>query len=385
MFRVPLVLLVIFLVWCGLSPNQAHAQTQSDLRQAFVRVQEALVLGDLKRFVQSLKKLEIVYLSIQNKLPPEEKDQFQLWIYRFQFKRYQLQGALPNIREVGSFESAQAVKDYIQQFQTAMLALQKSLLFLRRYNKLYNLLSLKQDTNAQINLQASLSLERDLDTLIRQSQIYVALLKFALSHWSDRAKVTDRAKQQDADIELLRRQLQRATVERKAIKSNQQQLAKRVIAADKKFLTIQQAINGQQTAGIILVVGGSLFLAGGLAITTLGILANPSIMGPSPVFLPKENEDPTVPGRLNSQRAPDQSSLSYGLIGGGGGGVLLGTVLIIVGALQLPPPKKRGAAVLKSQGQFLKEPSPTQSRLQLSGHQLGSRQHRPTFFGIYAN
>ncbi len=98
---------------------------------------------------------------------------------------------MPLIRDIGLFEDAAAVGNYITQFVAATTTLQKALLFLQRYNKLYNTLALKQDLGAQIELQASLSLERDLDNLDQPTADLGR--SFALASYEDLAGPTKTA------------------------------------------------------------------------------------------------------------------------------------------------------------------------------------------------
>ncbi|MCB9638240.1 MAG: hypothetical protein H6727_04935 [Myxococcales bacterium] len=356
----------------------AHAQSRKAVGQAFVSVQEALSLGKMKLFIGRLKKFEIAYLSVQAKLPLEEKEQYQLWIFRFQFKRYQLQGSLPPIREVASFQNIAAISEYIQQFENANISLQKAVLFLGRYNKLFQRLALEQNLRAQIELQSSLSLERDLETLIRQTQIYVAFLRFARDNWSNRTARTRQSQQQDQAIELLKQQQRRATIERSAIKDEQKRVAKSVQEAQTKFQSMQKIIQNQQTTSTALTITGAILMAAGAAGGVVGGLYFASADSV------KNNQTPIFPAPGDSPGTQINNLQNTGLIvvGASGGAFLVGLTLVISGVLTAPKVKKRVQAVLRSQEKFLKD-HPSRQSFRTSPQKRRLALHQPTLLGIF--
>ena len=350
-------------------PPPLYAASPKDLRDQFVRTQEALALGDMVLFVSSLKQLEITYLGIQSSLSEEDREQYQLWIHHFQFKRYHLQGTLPPIRDIRSFEDTKAIQSYVQIFDNATQSLQKALIFLRRYNQLYNRIALSQDLRAQINLQASLSLERDLDTLIRQSQIYIALLRFALDNWTDRKKIKQRLQQQDRTLNDLREQQRRATVQQDQIAQEQQRTSKRIQSAQAVFLNLQQDIESRQASSTTLIIIGSILMVLGASSTAIGVLAlldaekiieynrqhpHPTTTPLPDTIFPKQETCPNGDAPFVCNRDSFQL-LGYATLGAGAGGLALGITFVILGVVGRPHSALRQQAVLKSQQHFLKD------------------------------
>ena len=69
--------------------STSYADNIETLQQDFIKTQEALSVGEMKLFITSLKKMEQTYLVVKKQLSLGEREQFQLWLYRFKFKRNQ--------------------------------------------------------------------------------------------------------------------------------------------------------------------------------------------------------------------------------------------------------------------------------------------------------
>lgn len=366
-----------------LSIAPAKAEDPKTLQQHFLQTQEALAIGEMKAFTQSLEKMEKTYLATESKLKEGEREQFQLWLYRFQFKRYQMEADPPPIRNIESFESIEAINQYIKRFEGSLGKLQKALEALRRYNQLYNKIALTQRVQAQIRLQASLSTERDIELLTRQGQVYVALLRFAQSQWSDKKALKQRLKNQDSTISTLREQQQRVTIEQSAIRREQRNLVSKVKEAHLLFTDEQKAlIDRTNNARTLFIVGGILTAVGaGIAITGGIFVHDNAAKNPYATYncesMPNGTElEKNLRVQCEVQRAlpnpiitPPQDDAGQrslkSFYGWGGptfiatGAVIGGTgiALLIAGLIIIPRKDAQINAVLRSQERFLKEQS----------------------------
>ncbi|MCB9640590.1 MAG: hypothetical protein H6727_16960 [Myxococcales bacterium] len=361
-------------------------------------------MGDLKLFVQALEQMQKTFRSIQSKLPEDAREQFQLWLYRFQFKRYQFQAAAPSIRNIESFESVQQLTAFISRFERYLALLKKALASLRRYNLLYNKLALSQNVQAQIRLQASLSTERDLEGLVRQGQIYVALLRFARGSWDDKKAIKRKLASQETSLQELREQQRRATIDRSAIRKEQKALVSKVKEAHLLFTKEQLAlVQRKNTARTLFIVGGVLTVVGlGASITGGIFLHDLNTKNPYTTYQCEAIQETGPRTACEQQRAlpnpiipPPQDDagqrglkqfygwggptfLAAGLIVGG-----TGIALIIAGLVTTPPNNAGIQTVLRSQEKFLQEQSqPSSGTTQIPARNT-IPPHSPRLLGVF--
>jgi hypothetical protein len=354
---------------------------ETPLQKIFVQTQEALALGDIKLFSRSVDKMEQTFALERGTLNEAEREQYAMWLYHFQFKRHQFNAELPSIKEISAFETAQAIEEYARRFEAAIESLQKAHTHLRRYNELYNKLALTQGLQAQIALQASLSLERDLDILVRQGQIYITLLRFARSHWDDKKMLKRRMEQQASTVKMLQRQQQIATVQREALEEEQKRLSAKVKEAHRFFLVEQINIAHRRrvayvllSVGVVLAVAGIVgAVMGGIFLHDSGARENPYLTKPTFAecnalesglqktlcFSDLNGADPIImPPRNDTERASWREFIAGGgvaFLSSGIAATTVGVGLILVGALFLPAAQAEIKSVLQSQEKFLKE------------------------------
>ncbi|MCK6511962.1 hypothetical protein L6R29_18630 [Myxococcota bacterium] len=389
----------------------ANANPPSALQQHFLQTQEALADGKMQLFVQSLEKMEKTYLAEKAKLSEGEREQFQFWLYRFQFKRYQIEANPPPIRDLESFESIDAINQYITEFEGSLGKLQKALDALRRYNQLYNKIALTYRTQAQIRLQASLRIEQDIDLFTRQGWFYIASLRLAQSQWNDKKALQQRNQNQSSLLASLREQRQRIAIQKSTRRKEQLFFANKAKESHLTFAKEHKALlDRTNNARILFIVGGSLVTLGaGFAI--MGGIFVHDLSAKNPYLdynceaIPQSTDlkkhmkyqcevQRALPAPIIMPPRDDMGQRSLkGFYGWGGpvflvGGAILGgtgIALLIAGLLTTPPKNASVNSALRSHERFLKEKSSISSgsaTWRRFPSDLSSA-HRATILGIY--
>lgn len=316
------------------------SQTAKHLQMA----REALVLGEMPKWKRALQKAEEALRTELPTLPVEEGNRYQLWLYLFWTKYYQFRGIPPLIRKIREFETLSDLRSWILQTEQSAIRLKKAIFWLKRYNLLLLQISSRSNLQNQIKIQASLSLERDLENTLREVQIYQVLLLYAKENWKDRkqeSSVVQRLAEQEKKLAALQITQQQAVRRAEIIKKKQKRLSKGVSLLNESFTLSHARLQRRVIAGNALIGVGIGLMALGLTGFSISIVLNTKI-----------SNDPNYPSK-----AAQEDALVPTFIGmaSSGGVFLIGLAMVVVGPAIKPRLVERDEALLKSHQKYHEE------------------------------
>lgn len=331
---------------------------------------EALALGEMKAWFEALSRLERSFLEERDQIDPEKRNMYQLWIWMMWSKYHQYQGKLLPVRDIMSFESDAQLDVYIRDYEKIKESLEKAVSYLKRYNLLYQQMADQSNTRSLVQLQASLSLERDLSGLIHSVGVYLTLLRLGRLYRKDIRKMKKQLEGSQKDIKKLSDAQEDTAKSKRQIKRNQRKLSvifQRVDGAYLKFEKErkQRAVGsrGLAIAGAV-VMGVGLLTAVGGAIVISDVPRHQASSTDKPWFpVPEDPGLCSVTGKPGcfqgvAEWTGQLNTVSYSLFGAGGGLLLVGGVLLAVGLVGTPSEKEKTRSVLRSQDVYLRTLKP---------------------------
>ncbi len=358
------------LLWLYSSLAWAAAKDQKTA-SFLLMAREALALGEMQQWQRAIERMEQAFLSERDGMEPEKQQMYRLWLWMMWSKFYQYKGKLPPVRDIGTFESSSHFDAHILSYAAAVEALQQAHAYLKRYNLLYQQMAEQSNIRGQLQLQASLSLERDLEGTIQSARIYIALLRFAKQNQKDMRLLQERLAKSMGAIQKLKAVQEDAAQNKRQIKKTQKKLSLIFQRVEGAYLQFEQERVARQNGSRALVISGAIIAGVGLLGIIGGIIIQADMSGfqkqpvsvifsPPKGFCARPHTDPLTPDGCQTETdwkdALDKVSL--GLFGGGGGLMLVGGALLVAGLVGGSSKQDRSNSVLRSQDIYLRTLKP---------------------------
>lgn len=359
------------LLWLCSSLAWAAAKDQKTA-SFLLMAREALALGEMQQWQRAIERMEQAFLSERGAMEPEKQQMYRLWLWMMWSKFYQYKGKLPPVRDIGTFESPSHFDAHTQSYAVAVEALQKAHAYLKRYNLLYQQMAEQSNIRGQLQLQASLSLERDLEGTIQSAKIYIALLRFAKQNQKDMRLLQARLAKSMGAIQRLKAVQEDAAQNKRQIKKTQKKLSLIFQRVEGAYLQFEQERVARQSGSRALLISGAVVAGVGLLSIIGGIViqvdiqnlqkdaTNRPLFSPSAGFCSLPYTDPLTPSGCYKEGdwKGILENVSYGLFGGGGGLMLVGGALLVAGLVGGPSKQDRSNSVLRSQDIYLRTLKP---------------------------
>ena len=304
----------------------------------------AMAQGAVNKWESNLREAAKAFRLEQKRMTISEKNNNRLWLNLLWSKFFNYQGALPPVKKISDFEGKTHLNRHIKEVEDSIDYLKKSLSYLKRYNQLYMQISQRSNIETRLYIQASLSLERDLQGEIRTGKTYLTILHYARTNWDNKKQLATQKKQ----IQKIGIQQGNAKAKLAKLKTNQKKLAAIVQIARANYLQYRRnLLQRAKTARIIFWSGVVGMAIGGAGVVVGGL-----------VFRDQEVNR----GNMNPAERSAQQDLAIGLMAGFGALFVVGTSGVIIGYAINPGLKDEDQAVIKSHNRYLGEERKKQGR-----------------------
>lgn len=247
--------------------SSVHAQKKWETAKYLGMAREALSLGEMEKWEKALKMADRSFEQEKTKMSFSERNNQKLWLTLFWSKYHQFRGALPEVKNAKDFETIKALEAHISKTEDSIRHLKKGLKYLRSYNLMYMQVAQRSNLQNQIYLQASLSLERDLEGTIRQGNIYSALLRYIRQNWNDKKAIKRRLASAGTAIKTLQQKQKSSDLRQQEIRKEQKKIAQVVEKAQASYLVVQRNMRRQAQLATVMTwsgVAAMVLSAGGL-------------------------------------------------------------------------------------------------------------------------
>jgi len=262
----------VFIVLIALLiPQSGFAQQQWQTSKYLEMAREALALGEMVKWEKALKMADKAFESEKARMSFSERNNQKLWITLFWSKYHQFRGNLPPVKKASDFESIKALKAHTDKVEKSIEHLKKGMRYLRSYNLMYMQVAQRSNVQNQIYLQASLSLERDLQGTIRQGKIYAAFLRFVRTNWNDKKALKKKLGTQEKTLTVLKKKQQKTQMDQETIRKEQKKLAVVVKKAQTDYAAVQANLQRQASTATALTWGGVIGMVLGGAGIGVGV------------------------------------------------------------------------------------------------------------------
>ena len=359
MYKRPIFVFVLLAAFVCCVWQDVEASQREEAFLALQRAREALALGDMSRWKKELLALDEALVKGLVK-SDEQRELLQLWSWMMWSRYYQYQGILPPVRGVESFESVKQLEIYIVTYNKALRSQEKARSFLRKYIALFTRISQTSKLEMQIQLQAALSLERDLETTITLGKVYLVFLRFAKKNISDKASIENQAKALESSLQALQKKQEESSLTQREIRKEQKNLSlsmNKTLLAYQRFEADFQAriasSRGLVIAGAVLLGVGAVTLGmGGIFLWDQGNLRKP-LGESSSVFFGKPS---TTSEAQEAAQNLNVFTISFFVVGGSS--LSVGAILLILGIVRKPKEQEKKGLPVKAHGLFLQDIRP---------------------------